>query len=468
MLQRRSTDSSYDVIVVGARCAGSPLATMLARRGLRVCLLDRASFPSDSPSTHGIQPPGVKILAELGVLDQLLEVAPAIDGGNLALDDFRVEKEGLVELLGAPMVNARRITLDAILVEAAAGAGVEVRTKTAVTGLIRASGRVVGVETPAGPLRAALIVGADGARSTIARLVGAAEYHRTAPRRAFLWSYFEGVEVDRSRVWIGSIRESAFLASPTDAGLFLAAYVAPIERRAELRADRTGAFEEGIKRWPELGEVVATGRRAAPVQVMTNWHGFFRQATGPGWALVGDAGHFKDPTPGQGISDALHQAATLSPAIERSLDDGGSKEPLRAWWRQRDRESLDMYWFARQMGDVNWAPLLNQTVNSRFAADPELVDRFLRVVGRDLAASQLLTGPTAASVIVETLRRNPGRRREVLAEAAHIAREELRRTALRTSGLRRRAESTSQTSDPDDDASTIARISDRAISRGGR
>ncbi|MET0557900.1 MAG: NAD(P)/FAD-dependent oxidoreductase [Solirubrobacterales bacterium] len=257
------------MIVVGARCAGSPLATMLARRGLRVCLLDRADFPSDSPSTHGIQPPGVKVLAELGVLDQLLEAAPAIEKGFLALDDHRIEQGGMVELLGAPMVNARRVTLDAILVEAAVGAGAELRTKTAVTGLIRSGSRIVGVETPAGPLRAPLVVGADGARSTIARLVGAPEYHRTAPRRAFLWSYYEGVEVDQAQVWIGNIEDNGFLASPTDGGLFLAAFVTPIERRDELRADRSGAFEDGIRCWPELGEAVSKGRRVAPVQLGT-------------------------------------------------------------------------------------------------------------------------------------------------------------------------------------------------------
>jgi len=437
MLQRRSTDSSYDVIVVGARCAGSPLATMLARRGLRVCLIDRADFPSDSPSTHGIQPPGVKVLAELGVLDQLLEVAPAIEKGFLALDEHRIEQGGMVEILGAPMVNARRVTLDVILVEAAVGAGVELRAKTTVTGLLRSGSRVAGVETTAGPLRAPLVVGADGARSTIARLAGAPEYHRTAPRRAFLWSYYEGVEADQRQVWIGSIGDSGFLASPTDGGRFLAAFVTPIERREELRANRSGAFEEGIQGWPELGEAVSAGRRVAPVQLMTNWHGFFRQAAGPGWALIGDAGHFKDPTPGQGISDALHQSETLAPTIERALGDGGGDDLLRAWWHCRDHESLPMYWFAKEMGDSAWSPLLRETFNSRFASDPDLVVRFLRVLGRDLAPSQQLSAGEAASLVAETLRNNPGRRREVIRETAGVVVEEMRRAVLRASGLRR-------------------------------
>ena len=96
MLQRRSDNSrQYDVIIVGARCAGSPLATMLARSGLSVCLLDRASFPSDTPSTHGIQPPGVKILDRLGVMDRLLEATAPVEDGLVAFDDFRVEVRGI-------------------------------------------------------------------------------------------------------------------------------------------------------------------------------------------------------------------------------------------------------------------------------------------------------------------------------------------------------------------------------------
>jgi 2-polyprenyl-6-methoxyphenol hydroxylase-like FAD-dependent oxidoreductase len=295
---------------------------------------------------------------------------------------------------------------------------------------------VVGVETTAGPLRAPLVVGADGARSTVARLVGAREYHRTAPKRAFLWSYYEGVPADQHQVWIGSIGESAFLASRTDAGLFLAAYVAPIERREELRANRTGAYEEGVKHWPELSEALSRGRRVAPVQLMTNWHGFFRQAAGPGWALLGDAGHFKDPTPGQGISDALVQAKSMAKAIERSFADGDERH-LRHWWRRRDRDAWQMYWFAQDMADPTGSPLLIDAFNARVAADPELVLRMMRILGRDLEPSALLSPAAAARVLAEALRRNPGRRRQVAREVGGLVGTELRREALRASGRRR-------------------------------
>ncbi len=441
MLQQRSGDyprDFYDVIVVGARCAGSPLATLLARAGMKVCLVDRAGFPSDTPSTHGILPSGVKILTRLGLGERLLEVAPRLDEGILAFDDVRIGIDSFTRIAGAPTFNVRRVTLDAILLETAVAAGAEARTRTTVTGLLRAGGRVVGVETTAGPLRAPLVVGADGARSTVARLVGAVEYHRTAPRRLFLWSYFEGVDESERRIWLGNIGGDGFLASPSDAGLFLGAFVTPIERWRELRGNRTAGCEEGLRRWPELGALLAPARRVGPARMMSRWHGFFRQSAGPGWALLGDAGHFKDPTPGQGISDALRQAAALAPAIERALGGGEDPDaPLREWWKWRDRDSWEMYWFAQDMGSVDRAPLLEKAVQSRFATDPDLVDDFFRVLGHELAPSKLFTPSRLLPLLGRALRDERGKRLALLAETRALAGEELRRWALGASGVRR-------------------------------
>jgi 2-polyprenyl-6-methoxyphenol hydroxylase-like FAD-dependent oxidoreductase len=415
---------AFDVVIVGARCAGSPLAMLLAREGLDVCLLDRQDFPSDTPSTHGIQPVGVQILERLGVLGRLREVAPPIDEGFLAFDEHRASIDYAAAIVGAPMYNVRRLVLDAILVDAAREAGAELRTRTAVTGLLTSGGRVCGVETTAGPVRAPLVVGADGARSTVARMLGAEEYHRTAARRLFLWSYFEGVEDGAQRLWLGSIGGDGFLASPTDSELFLAAYVAPVHRRQELRADRTRAFEEGVERWPELGRALARGRRVAPVTLMSNWHGFFRRSAGPGWALVGDAGHFKDPTPGQGIADALRQVEALAPAIAAGLsgprpDDG----PLLDWWRWRDEDAWEMYWFAQDIGAPERAPNLLAAANSRLASDQRLIEQLLRILNHDVPPSKVFTPALSLSILAGALREGRGRRRKLLAEAGGLARE---------------------------------------------
>lgn len=425
------------MIVVGARCAGSPLATMLARRGLKVCVIDRATLPSDTPSTHGIQPAGVRALGRLGVLERLIDLAPPIDSAYIALGDNRAEVPDLPALLGAPMLSVRRITLDTVLCDQAREAGADVRTGTTLTGLLVDRGRAVGVRTTAGDLRARLVVGADGARSSLARLLGAEEYHGTPARRAFLWSYFGGVDERHHRLWLGSLGEDNFLASPTDGGLFLVAYVAPIERRDELRASRESAFEDGIRRWPELAAALAGTRRAAPVQLMTNWRGFFRRAAGPGWVLVGDAGHFKDPTPGQGIADALRQVERLAPAIEESLraptpDD----EPLHQWWRWRDKDAWDMYWFAADMGRSDSWPRISAAADRRMTADPALLDRFLRVLNHDLPASRLVAPTVGLSILRDAMRENRGSRGAVVKEIGFLARQELGRLRERSRGHR--------------------------------
>src|SRR5436190_6312494 len=366
------TAERFDVIIVGARCAGSPLAILLARAGVRVCLVDRDRFPSDTPSTHAVQPSGVQILERLGVLERLAKVAAAVDHGVFAFDEGRLELGGVRELLGAPMLNARRVAFDAVLLDAAAEAGAEIRTGTAVTGLVEEGGRVAGVATNRGELRAPLVVGADGARSTVARLVGAAEYHGTPGERVFMWSYFEGIAGGDGGMWLGKIGDNALLASPTDSGLFMAAVVPSLDRWDDLRRDRDAAYAAGLAGWPELHEFIGGARRAGPVQAMPRWHGFFRRSVGPGWVLVGDAGHFKDPTPGQGIADALRQVVALAPAIERAL--GGDDRALEDWWAWRDRDAWEMYWFAHDLGAPGPTPVLLREIQRRIAADPQLAN----------------------------------------------------------------------------------------------
>jgi 2-polyprenyl-6-methoxyphenol hydroxylase-like FAD-dependent oxidoreductase len=205
-----------------------------------------------------------------------------------------------------------------------------------------------------------------------------------------------------------------------------------MRRRDEVRADRTGAFEEGVRRWPELRETLAPARRAAPVQLMSNWHGFFRRSAGPGWALVGDAGHFKDPTPGQGIADALRQVERMAPAIEASL--GGPKPddaPLLDWWKWRDEDAWEMYWFAQDIGASERARHLNTAVEARFAADPPVVENLVRVLNHDLPPSSFFTPAFVLSIFGAAFREGRGHRLALFGEARDMAREEIRRALLK-------------------------------------
>jgi len=417
----------FDVIVVGARCAGSPLATMLARSGLRVCLLDRARFPSDTPSTHGIQPTGVKILRALGLGDRLARVGAVVDRGSVAFDDVRLEIDGVTDRVGAPMLNIRRVTLDAILVETAATAGAEVRTGTAVTGLLAENGRVVGVRTRDGALEAPLVVGADGVRSAVARMVGARDYHRIPCSRLFMWAYFEGATADDDRVWIGKIGDNGYLASATDAGQFMLAVVPSEGGGKELRGNRETAFAEGLAHWPELEACVAGATRVGSIRVMSGMTGYLRESAGPGWVLVGDAGHFKDPSPGQGIADALRQVVELAPAIERAL--GGATDAdavLRDWWEWRDRDAWEMYRFAAQLGEAGPTPALLFEVQRRMQGDPRLVDGLVRVLNHDVPPSKVFTPAVGLRALAGALRRGRGRRRALLREARTLMADELR------------------------------------------
>ena len=119
----------FDVIVVGGRCAGAPLAADLAARGMNVCLVERARFPSEVPSTHMLHPCGVARLARLGLMDKLLATgAPPLCHGAFVIDSARLSAgPDVMSRFEAQWLCIRRITLDALLIEAAeqAGAGVQ-------------------------------------------------------------------------------------------------------------------------------------------------------------------------------------------------------------------------------------------------------------------------------------------------------------------------------------------------------
>jgi flavin-dependent dehydrogenase len=136
--------------------------------------------------------------------------------------------------------------------------------------------------------------------------------------RLFTWGYFEHVQAGDGAMWLGAIGDHGFLAFPTDGGLFMGAVVPSIEHRNEVLADREAAFAVELAHWPALEAKLAGASRVGPIRVISR-DGFFRESAGPGWVLVGDAGHFKDPTPGQGISDALRQAVALARAIPSTL-----------------------------------------------------------------------------------------------------------------------------------------------------
>lgn len=396
----------FDVVIVGARCTGSPLAVLLAKRGLRVCVVDRARFPSETPSTHVIQPCGADLLDRIGVLDAALAAGGVpIDRFILVNDDVRVDGSFEAALFKRPGLCVRRVTLDALLVNAAVAAGVDVRTGTKVTDVVTIADRVVGVETDKGNIRAHLVVGADGRHSTIAATVGAQEYSAVPGGRTPAWAYFEGVSDRSGRLLLGRLGENAYLASATDAGLFMVCVTSGVGFRGQ---DRNAEFDSAVDDWPELANLLCGARRVGPVRVMRNWHGYFREASGSGWVLLGDAGHFKDFTLAQGISDALRQGERLAEMLPGDLSDHQTVDgATRDWWRWRDADAYPMFWFATDMGAPGPPTPVVTEVLRHVAADPRSTLTLLRVLDHEVGPKSLLTPRRLAVATTRALCKRP-------------------------------------------------------------
>jgi len=339
----------YDVIIVGARCAGAALALSLAREGLRVLMIDRARFPSDTMSGHFIQVAGVSALNRLGLLPQLeaLGAPPvrtmSLDFGPVVLKDTPVPAADGLSVAYAP----RRTVFDAMLIEAARAAGAELREETSLAEIVEEAGRVAGIRvtTPAGgleELRARIVVGADGKRSRLAAQVRAGTYDSVPAAGCTFYGYWQDLPVDGAEL---RIRDGLFsVATPTNDGLTFLAFAWRRARFAEVRADVPAAYAAAAARFPDLADRLAGARQVGRFTGTAETEGFFRRAWGPGWALLGDAGYHKDPITAQGMTDALLHAEILAEAIRAGL--GGSvplATALGVYAGRRDALALPLY-----------------------------------------------------------------------------------------------------------------------------
>jgi flavin-dependent dehydrogenase len=324
----------YDVIVVGARCAGATTALLLARAGHRVLLLDRARFPRDTLCTLFIEPRGIELLREWGVLD---EVAAA---GAPRLDRF-----GDLQLSG-PAYAPRRLQLDQTLVRAAVAAGVEFRDGCSVTGLEFDADRVVGVRHRTGRVevveRAGLVVGADGMRSQVAAAVRAPLLVNDAPRTCVYYSYFAGA-AQQAELYVAP--GSWVAAVPTSDGATVVQAYFPQSSYARVRAGAPAAFADEVRAVaPELWERMCVGGQVDRLYGTGDQRNFFRTAAGPGWVLVGDAGHHSDAITPRGITQAFRQSRLLADLLPPDLADKTRvRTALDMFAARRDEELSDEY-----------------------------------------------------------------------------------------------------------------------------
>lgn len=316
------TYENYDALIIGARCAGAATAMLLARKGMRVLLVDRAGYGADTISTHALMRGAVLQLYRWGILPHLQEAGtPPVRSTTFHYGDERItvpiKMANGVDALYAP----RRTLLDSTLVDAAWEAGAQVRHgQTLVRLSRRGDGRVCGgtLIDAAGEVThvtADLVIGADGAGSTIARLVQSETLREARHTTSVLYGYFSGLDPDGYQWWYRP--GVAAGAIPTNGGrhcVFVA--TAPDRLRGTPPADRLAVFNALLRAAdPSFAATLAGRVPDAPLGVFGGRNGFIRQACGPGWALVGDAGYFRDPITAHGITDALRDAELLARAF---------------------------------------------------------------------------------------------------------------------------------------------------------
>lgn len=367
------TRTQYDAIVVGARCAGSATAMLLARQGHTVLLLDADTFPSDfEASTHLLWHSGVARLARWGLLDRLqASGCPPIrritlDLGVMSMDGNAPPADG-VDVAYCP----RRLVLDAILLDAAREAGVEFESGARVRDLVREGERVSGVTwtDAAGDTHTAhsrIVIGADGASSTVARLADAATLDEHPRHEGIIWSYFDNVPSDGMEFY--SRPRRMLMLYPTNDGQALVGSCVHQEDFAALAKDADTAM---LAEFEELAPSLAARVRAGAQDgrwLTRSTKGFRRQATGPGWALVGDAGVTMDPITAGGITNAFRDAELLSAAVHDGLADTAAFDTIVSrFGAERDAESIPLYEFAKESGKLEPPP---QAVMDLFAVMP--------------------------------------------------------------------------------------------------
>ena len=401
----------YDVVVVGARCAGATLAHDLAQAGLSVALVDRARFPSDTLSTHFFEGPGILTLQRLGLLDEMRAAgAPFLDHMDYRIEDVAgIEPTFRLPEWPGSNLCVRRTLLDAGLVRVAEEGGAHVRVESRVTSLVSSGERITGVtySDAAGrdrQLDAALVVGADGTGSTVARLVGARRYHVLANQRFAYWGYFEGATLpDLPTFLFHRFDDDIFYGFPCEAGLYVGAVMPSLDVLPIFNSDLDEGFTATVARCEPLAASLAGARRVGPLRGMANFPLYFRESAGRGWALVGDAGHFKDPVIGQGISDAFRQAERLADDIISGL--GGTApldDVLADWWAWRDADAIDMHWLAADMGAAGPVPAVLVEFLRDLQSSPQRLLEFWELFQHRSRPSEVLT-PERLTAVAERM-----------------------------------------------------------------
>lgn len=443
------TTEEVDVAVVGARLAGCAVAAPLARAGRRVVVLDRSAFPSDQLSTHILMPAGVSELARMGALPSILRTCDPSPihwvqleaEGVRAIDRVRPAADGIDYGLCVP-----RDLQDVRLVEAAREQGADVRERCTFQGLRWRAGRVSGLRYVDADgwtreLSTSLVVGADGRRSTVAAAVGASRPYRMSRNgRGLVFRYIDDPQAgtgsrDLASYFQWRTGDSFAFAFPTaPRGRLLVLFMGPASEVAEARRDGETYWRRKLAEHAGLRARVADAdwSSASKIRSTADTTAFFRASSGPGWALAGDAAHFKDPVTGQGQRDAMWMGRTLAEHVLPALhDDLAVDRATRTWERRRDEHCLPAYHFANLDTRIETqSPTICELVREAGRTeDSGISDLF----GRARTLQQIAPLPRLAKVTAKALVLGERPRTETIARAIPELRTELgiRRERLR-------------------------------------
>lgn len=396
--------TGYDVIVVGARCAGSPTAMLLARTGYEVLVVDRASFPSDTISTHLVHAPGVAALRRWGLLERAVAGCPPIETYAFDFGPFTIS--GMPGTAYAPL----RTVLDTVLVDAAAAAGAEVRPRFTVSEVLVEDGRVTGIRGHGKggrtvTERARVVVGADGLHSLVARAVRPEQYHEKPQLLCGYYAYWSGLPMD-GRFETYDRPDRGFAAWPTNDDLTLVIGGWPFREFAANRSDVEGNYLATLGTVPAFADRLRTARRESRI-VGTAVPNYFRKPYGPGWALVGDAGYNKDFVTAQGIQDAFRDAELCATALHQAFS--GTRpfdDAMRDYQSARD-EALPMYEFTAELASLEPPPPEMQQLLAAVSGDQAAMDGFARVTAGVTSPAEFFSDENVGRILGASATRRP-------------------------------------------------------------
>ncbi|HEY2834439.1 MAG TPA: NAD(P)/FAD-dependent oxidoreductase, partial [Sporichthyaceae bacterium] len=426
MSEESPCPETVDVVVMGGRIGGSAAAIAFARAGRKVVVLDSAAFPSDTISTHVMFAGGLAELQRLGALDRVL-AADAPRCPNVALIAEGVHVQGTYTPVdGIDFgLNTRRPELDMALVTTARASGAEVRERCRVNGLVWKGNRVAGLTytDPEGGERtilAKLVVGADGRDSTFAEWVGSPRYKALPNGRGLAFHYMTDSEAgsqhfprrDAICQWRnGEINSFVF---PVNNNAITALLMPAVEIVDRCRRDPE-EWDRVVAAQPEMAARLTGTVKEIKMRGATDTEGYFRTSSGPGWALCGDAGSFKDPVIAQGIRDGLWSGRTLGETVAAHLDDPATLDAATRRYEQlRDKEVLATYYWGHKHSRVSTVSAVEMEFYRQGEHDPQIGRDLADTFSRQVSPYKLVSVRREVAWTVRALRRPGADRREIV------------------------------------------------------